>query len=245
MIDIVITMAGLGSRFVKAGYKIPKYKIEVCHKTLFEWSMLSLKDFNDKDVKYIFINRKENDDAKFISAKCQEIGIKNYKIVEINALTDGQATTALVAKPYWNDGDELIIYNIDTFVEPGAIKYADIKGDGFIPCFKAAGDHWSFVRLDEQGQAVEVREKQRISDNCTIGLYYFKSCSLYEKMYNEYYENNKNLEKNERYIAPLYNHMIKNKYQVNICDIDVSKVHVLGTPEEVKYFKDHYENQEK
>ena len=56
------------------------------------------------------------------------------------------------------------------------IKYKDICGDGFIPCFKAEGTHWSFVKLNDTGKAVEVREKERISDNCTIGLYYFKDC---------------------------------------------------------------------
>lgn len=116
------------------------------------------------------------------------------------------------------------------------IKYKDICGDGFIPCFKAEGTHWSFVKLNDTGKAVEVREKERISDNCTIGLYYFKDCKLYEKVYNEYYSENK-LEKGEKYRAPLYNHMIQNNLDVRICDIPFSKVHVLGTPEKVEKFK--------
>ena len=59
---------------------------------------------------------------------------------------------------------------------------------------------------------------------------------MYEKVYNEYYSENK-LEKGEKYIAPLYNHMIQNNLDVRICDIPFSKVHVLGTPEEVEKFK--------
>ena len=93
------------------------------------------------------------------------------------------------------------------------------------------------MRLDENGRAVEVREKQRISDNCTVGLYYFKSAMLYEKLYDEYYIDNVNIEKNEKFIAPLYNYMIKKGMEVRVSVIPFEKVHVLGTPEEVEVFK--------
>lgn len=236
--NIIITMAGLGSRFRKAGYNVPKYMIEVNGKTLFEWSMLSLVDFNkQKNVKYIFIDRKENNGEDFIKKECEKIGINDFKIIELNELTDGQATTALLAKKYWKENEEAIIYNIDTYVEPNIIKYSDIQGDGFIPCFNGKGDHWSFVKLDKNGNAIEVREKQRISNNCTIGLYYFKSCKLYEKIYNEYYSDDSHLEKNEKYIAPLYNYMIEKGLIVKISNLPKEKVHVLGTPEEVMEFE--------
>lgn len=235
--NIVITMAGLGSRFKKAGYSEPKYMIEVHEKTLFDWSMESLEGFNDGNEKYIFIVRKEDNSSKFIKERMSKKGIDNIEIIELDSLTDGQATTAMCARNYWNSKDSLLIYNIDTYVEAGEMNISQIKGDGFIPCFKADGDHWSFVKLDESGNATEVREKTRISDNCTIGAYYFKSCELYEKLYNEYYSDNKNLEKGEKYVAPLYNHLIKQGGKVNISLINPEKVHVLGTPEEVEVFK--------
>lgn len=236
--NIIITMAGMGSRFKKAGYNVPKYMIEVKGKKMFEWSMLSLNDFNKQDnVKYIFIVRKEDNSKEFITNEAIKMGISDFNILELDYLTDGQATTALLAEKYWNENEEMIVYNIDTYVEADTMKYSDIQGDGFIPCFKAQGNHWSFVSLDEDGNAIEVREKERISDNCTIGLYYFKSCKLYKKIYNEYYKDNKHLEKNEKYIAPLYNYMIKKGMKVRISDLTTEKVHVLGTPEEVEIFK--------
>ena len=57
-ISIIITMAGLGSRFRKVGYNCPKYMIEAKGKTLFEWSMASLTGFNEYASKYIFVVRK-------------------------------------------------------------------------------------------------------------------------------------------------------------------------------------------
>ncbi len=236
--NIVITMAGLGSRFRKVGYTVPKFEIEVKGKMLFEWSMLSLSDyFNDDDSRFIFIVRKEDEAKDFIIGQCEKLDIKNPNIVEIDALTDGQATTAMLAKDHCVADDGMLVYNIDTYVEPGYLLKKNIVGDGFIPCFKADGDHWSFVKLDENGNAVEVREKQRISDNCTLGLYYFKDFALYEKIYNEYYSDESNLEKGEKYIAPLYNYMISKGYEVRIDDIPFERVHVLGTPEEVEAFK--------
>lgn len=236
--NIIITMAGLGSRFKKAGYTEPKYMIKVKGKNLFQWSMLSLKNFNEQDnVKYIFIVRKEDNSKEFIVEEMKKMGVRDINVIEIDELTDGQATSALIASKCWNEDEEMIVYNIDTYVEPDVIQYSSIKGDGFIPCFNAPGDHWSFVKLNQDGNAIEVREKQRISDNCTIGLYYFKSCKLYKELYEEYYKDDSHLEKNEKYIAPLYNYMIEKGMKVNISNLPYEKVHVLGTPEEVEEFK--------
>lgn len=237
---IVITMAGLGSRFKKAGYTVPKYRIEAHGKTLFEWSMESLTGFDLKNSTCIFIVRREDGSAGFIRETCRKLGIANVRVIEIDALTDGQATTAMLARDEWDSDDSLMIYNIDTYVEAGEMNASQIAGDGFIPCFHADGDHWSFARLDESGRVVEVREKTRISDNCTLGAYYFKTCGLYEQLYREYYTSDEKLEKGEKYVAPLYNYLIGKGGDVRICIVDYDKVHVLGTPEELDDFKEHY-----
>lgn len=238
--EIVITMAGIGKRFRDAGYDVPKYMIEAHGKSLFEWSMESLKAFRRQEDIYTFIVRKEDDAATFIEDKCSIMGIYKSRVIELDYRTDGQATTALLAKEVWNSDSELMIYNIDTFVEAYEMKPEDIKGDGFIPCFCAGGNHWSFVKLDDSGKATEVREKERISDNCTLGAYYFKSCKLYEQLYREYYSDDSNLEKGEKYVAPLYNYLISKNGEIYISNVPYDKVHVLGTPEELEVFIDEY-----
>lgn len=238
--NIVITMAGLGSRFRAAGYNVPKYMIEANGKTLFEWSMISLLGYVDDNSEFYFIVRKEDESEDFISKMCKKLGFTRFKVIELDYMTDGQATTAMLAEPFWNKEKSLMIYNIDTYVEAYEMKSEDIRGDGFIPCFNAEGDHWSFVRLDDTGKAVEVREKKRISDNCTLGAYYFSTAGLYEALYKEYYSGNQNLEKGEKYVAPLYNYMISKGMDVYISNVDALKVHVLGTPEELKVFIDEY-----
>ena len=236
-LTIVITMAGLGSRFKKAGYKVPKYMIEVHGKTLFEWSMESLSGYYDKENEYIFIVRKEDNSRDFIQGMGQKLGYKKVTVVEIDYLTDGQATTAMLAASHWDQESSLMIYNIDTYVEAGEMRTEQIKGDGFLPCFHADGDHWSFVKLGADDKAVEVREKSRISDNCTLGAYYFKTGGLYENLYKEYYSSDEKLEKGEKYVAPLYNYLISKGKDVYISIVDYDKVHVLGTPEELEVFR--------
>lgn len=238
--NIVITMAGRGTRFRQAGYDVPKYMIEAQGRTLFEWSMISLAGYRSKNDRAIFIVREEDEAAEFIRRMCKKLDFKDCRVIEIGVATDGQATTALLAADCWEQEKPLLIYNIDTFVKPGAMRQEDLKGDGFIPCFLGKGDHWSFVKLDASGRAVEVREKERISDYCTLGAYYFKTAALYEELYREFFALPESLEKGERYIAPMYNYLIKKGGEVYISVVEEKDVFVLGTPGELDYFNAHF-----
>lgn len=237
-LDVVITMGGVGSRFRNMGYTVPKYMIEAKGRTLFEWSLLSLDGYKDSVEQYIFIAMKDDvyDAESFINRKCRELGLMNYHIIMLDYLTDGQATTAMLAKKYWDSEHGLLIYNIDTYVEPGEMNDRELKGDGFIPCFQADGEHWSFVRLDEVGKVTEIKEKKRISNYCTLGAYYFKTCELYDRLYNEYYNNTGEFINGEKYVAPLYDYLLSKGGEIYISDIVPEKVHVLGTPEELEVF---------
>lgn len=231
----IITMAGLGSRFRKAGYNVPKFMIEAKGKTLFEWSIESLNDFRE-DAKFLFIVRKEDCADDFIKDKCLDMGIKDFKIIELDHLTSGQAETAKLAVDQCEEDDEIMVYNIDTYINPDYFKRDDISGEGCIPCFNAPGEHWSFVKLGESGKAVDVREKVKISDNASVGAYYFKSAKEYKRIYETYYAGEENLEKGERYIAPMYNQLIKEGKDVRITNIPYEAVKCLGTPEELETF---------
>lgn len=231
----IITMAGLGTRFVQAGYDVPKFMIMAKEKTLFEWSLESLNDFKDKS-KYLFIVRKEDNAEKFIKEKCKKMDIKKYEIITIDYLTSGQAETAKIAIDQLNPNDEIMVYNVDTHIDPNYFKKSDIKGEGYIPCFDAPGNHWSFVKVDSNDKAIEVKEKVKISDNASVGAYYFKSASEYKRIYETYYKGKENLEKGERYIAPMYNQLIKENKDVRIIKIPYDAVKCMGTPEELDIF---------
>jgi dTDP-glucose pyrophosphorylase len=238
MINIIITMGGLGSRFREVGYNIPKYMIKAKEKTLFEWSLISLQSFHKMNPKYIFILRRADNAANFINSICKKLNINDFHVIEIDEVTDGQATTAILAKKNWNANWPLMIYNIDTHIEPGYLHPNHELIDGWIPCFQAPGENWSFAKLDENQNVIEVREKKRISPFATVGLYWFSSAILYESAYNKYYSDSSKKEKGEKYVAPLYNQLIVDNLKVKIFEIPYNRVHVIGTPEELKMFSD-------
>lgn len=232
-VNVVITMAGIGKRFRDVGYAMPKYMIEAKGRTLFEWALDSLDGFYDAN--WIFVVRKEDEAETFIAEKCARLGIEHHRVVALDARTDGQATSALLACPHCLSGGGFLVYNIDTHIAPGVLR---LPGgvDGWIPCFQMPGDHWSFVAVDADGNAVEVREKQRISPYCTIGLYYFRTVELYRDTYEKFYRDSRHEEKGERYIAPMYNALIGDGLKVKMTEVDPSVVIALGTPEELQTF---------
>ena len=125
MINIIITMGGNGRRFRESGYDIPKYMVKVKNKTLFEWSILSLDNFKKLNPKYIFVVKSCDNAAEFIEKMSAKMELKNIEIIELDELTDGQATTALLAEQKWIKGLPVLIYNIDTHVTPKAINPND------------------------------------------------------------------------------------------------------------------------
>lgn len=228
---VIITMAGEGSRFKALGFKEPKHMLTVRGKTLFEWSMLSLKNFFE--FPFIFICREEHQTAEFVQSCAEDLGISKITIKEIVGLTAGQADTALLAKPFLNPSEPAIIFNIDTYVKPQGLRPENIRGDGWVPAFKAEGDRWSFVDFDSNFKVTRVTEKTRISDYGTIGLYYFKSFQLFEDCLAKHsFAGLK-----ERYIAPLYEQLLNDPAsEVYTHLIPPEFVHVLGTPEDILQF---------
>ena len=236
---IIITMAGLGKRFKKIGIKKPKYEIIANKKSLYEWSMLSLKDFFEEE--FLFIIRKEIFDESFIEKINKSLGITNYKFIELNKLTDGQASTAYSACKYIENKEAVIIYNIDTYIKPYELKKSDINANdfGFIPVVHENGDRWSFVKINDAGKVIEVAEKKQISNLASIGFYYFKYWEDYKIIYSKHHNEIK-IANNEVYIAPMYQYMLNDNKNIGIKILQRDKVHILGTPEEIENFDRDY-----
>lgn len=237
MSNVVITMAGMGKRFRDAGYDIPKYRISAHGRTLFAWSMLSLRSFIQSGAAFTFVVRREDEAGAFIRAECEAAGITSVRIVEIDYLTDGQATSAMLGGEGLARPEEpFLVYNIDTFVHPDAIPASAVRGAGWVPCFPGKGEGWSFAAADEEGRITDIREKVRISPHATIGLYWFSSFTLYREVYHSYYNDPSRMEKGEKYIAPMYRQMIADKHKVFLHEVSYDAVIPLGTPAEVSAF---------
>jgi len=216
-------MAGAGSRFKEAGFDCEKYEIMFHGKTLFEWSLSSLKNFYE--YQFIFISLDFPNIAEFLKEKNERLGITDWKHVIINELTRGQAETVLMAEPYLTDDDGVLIFNIDTYVDPQFLNPENVHGNGWVPVFIEEGDRWSFMRVDEDDLVIETTEKVRISDWCSVGAYYFDCYSKFKEIVL-----NRLNQFDELYIAPLYNDFITKGNSVYIHKIPNEMVLILGTP---------------
>lgn len=234
--QIVVTMAGLGSRFTKAGYASPKHEIEVRGRTLFEWALRSLSDF--KNDAFFFVVRKGAYDQARLKRLIAAAEIKTYQLVVLDTVTSGQAATVMAAMPDLDPEAGLVIYNIDTYVEPGYILRRDLVNcAGHLTTFKAAGDHWSFVQLDDQNRVIDVVEKRRVSDLASVGFYYFGRSTDFAHLYRQHAQEVV-AEYGETYVAPFYHYLIRSaEAPVTVKTIPTAAVHVLGTPEELLVFQ--------
>ena len=236
-INIVIPMAGEGSRFKKAGYEKPKPFIDVMGKPMIMWVMENLKVAG---AHFILIARKEHIDAEF--SLVADIKKKfPVTIVTVDQLTEGTACTVLFSRKYINNDTPLLIANSDQWVEfdVGAmlLDAQQNNWDGSILTFtdKEMNPKWSFAKADEKREVSEVKEKVAISDKATVGIYYFSKGHYFVDGAVDMIVHNERVN-NEFYTCPVYNWAIKNGLHIGIFDIPASAMHGLGTPEDLELF---------
>lgn len=232
--QILIPMAGEGSRFAKEGYQYPKPLIDVAGKPMIQRVVENLQF----DAKYIFLVRSEHL-KKYNGLKNTLYQITNKKcsIIEVDGLTDGAACTALLAKHLIDTDEDLLIANSDQIVDYEKNNFLFLKNvkfiDGIVFSFNATHPKWSFVRVNSSGYIAEVAEKNPISNIATCGIYWYRrgrdfvECA--ESMIRHKLKTN-----NEYYIAPVYNELI-NKDK-NVIPFFVNKMNGIGTPEDLKTY---------
>ncbi|MEM3369380.1 MAG: sugar phosphate nucleotidyltransferase [Candidatus Micrarchaeia archaeon] len=239
-INIVIPMAGKGERFRKAGYNIPKYLIDIDGKTMLERALSSLPIDLAKNV--FFIALKEHEEKYSITEKINSI-MKNYpktrfKIILLENTTRGQAETVLKIEEDINNDRGLLIFNVDSSFKSSRLRQKIIASrfqdiDGIIGTFKDVQEKWSFVKINEEGFVIETAEKKAISNNASTGLYYFTKGSDFVKACKKMIENNY-MTKNEFYIIPIYNILIKEGKKIIIDEVE--EFDCFGTPEDLNMF---------
>ena len=235
MLNIVIPMAGFGSRFVSAGYSFPKPLIDVNNKAMIQVVVDNLK----LQGRYIFIVLKEHYEKYALKYLLPLIcGDNPCEIVILDQVTQGAAETVLLSKNLINNDDELIIANSDQWVNwvpEHFLSYVHSKkADGAILTFTSTHPKWSFVKLKGETNIItEVAEKKPISNIATVGIYYWKHGSFFVESAEEMIKQDIRVN-NEFYIAPTYNIMIAEDKQ--IYNYPIVEMHGLGTPEDLNTF---------
>jgi hypothetical protein len=233
-------MAGASQRFKKAGYTLPKYMLYAYNKSLFNLSVSSFRRYFKTD-NFIFIIRDMFSTKDFIVEECILLGVQNYQIVCLDYLTRGQAETVYSGIKKINLGlnEPILIFNIDTIRQNFMLPSDMINWDGYLEVFKGSGKNWSYAKvIPGTTEVAETAEKREISDNCSTGIYYFRELNLFYEAYDYFNENNLNI--NEFYVAPLYNHLIKSNKSIHIHIIPKTDVVFCGIPEEYIDFIQRY-----
>jgi len=234
--NVLIPMAGAGSRFQQAGYTFPKPLIDVEGKPMIQVVVDNL----NIDATFIYVVQKSHR-AQYNLDTLLNLITPNCKIVEVDGLTEGAACTTLLAKEHINNDEPLLMANSDQFVEWDSnefmYKMNEQKVDGGILTFKATHPKWSFAKIDDYGYVTEVQEKNPISDIATVGVYYWAKGSDYVK-YAEQMINKNIRTNNEFYVCPVYNEGIADGKKFKTFNIE--KMWGLGTPEDLKYYIENY-----
>lgn len=235
MINIVVPMAGAGSRFVEAGYSVPKPFIDVVGATMIE---RVLDNVVMPGARYILIaNRehysKQSEDVKRIT--------RRYLVewLTVDKLTEGAACTVLLARDVINNVTPLLMANSDQLVGIALADYvadSDDRGlDGSILTFCSDHPKWSYAAVNEDGIVTSVREKQVISRYATVGIYYYARGADFVRAADEMIAANDRYN-NEFYTAPAYNYAIASGKKFGIYGIEESQMHGLGTPEDLETY---------
>jgi hypothetical protein len=232
----VFPMAGESRRFAEAGYRPAKFQLMMHGAALFDHAVSSFSAYFREDS-FLFITR-DSGAATFAAQRCAALGLANTKIVTLAHGTSGQAETVFLGlmKAGVEDDASIIVFNIDSF-RPGYVKpghLADPSFAGYLEVFRGAGAGWSYVAADPliPGRVAAVAEKLPISDLCCTGLYHFRKAGDFRWAYLHPAPPRSEAERQERYVAPLYNALIARGDRIGFTLIAPSAVVFCGTPRE-------------
>jgi NDP-sugar pyrophosphorylase family protein len=231
-LNIVMPMAGLGSRFRDAGFKVPKPLIEVRGRPMYAWATESLPLENSSRLIFILLaSQPEFPDLK----RDIETRYAKYQpvVLSVPELTAGQAITVLRAKEFIANDEPLLIHNADTAfdVKPGWTSQTLAENlDGALLVFPSNEKRWSFSRANASGFVQEVREKEIISPWATTGTYWFRRGNDFVQSAETRFHSGKR-EASEYYVGPLYNDLIARGAKVK--NFEIEKLYCFGTPEDL------------
>jgi HAD superfamily hydrolase (TIGR01509 family) len=237
-LNILIPMAGAGSRFAQQGYTFPKPLIEVNGKPMIQVVVENL----NIEAHFIFIVQKEHYE-KYSLKYLLNLIAPGCDIVQLDGITEGAACSTLLAKTYINNDNPLLIANSDQFVEWNSNEcmyaFAADEIDGGIVTFEATHPKWSYALVGSDGFVSEVAEKKVISNTATVGIYYWKKGSDYVKYAEQMIDKNVRVN-NEFYVCPVFNQAIADNKKIKIKQIN--SMWGIGTPEDLNHFLNNFKN---
>jgi len=236
MIHIVVPMGGEGKSFAERGYTFPKPLVEVAGHPLIELVVNNLTPSSAHQ--FVFVCRQEHV-QQFALGDVLRLVAPGCHVVTMGKPTKGALCSVLLGMEHLQHDDELLIANADQIVDLPIDRFLTTARnhawDGAIMTFPNTHPKWSYVRTEDD-LVVAVAEKQPISRNATVGLYYFRRSSDFVRAAERLIFKNASVS-GEFYVAPVYNELVLAGQRVGIVPIDTAQMHGLGTPEEVERYQ--------
>jgi NDP-sugar pyrophosphorylase family protein len=233
-IDIVIPMAGHGSRFSEAGYTLPKPLIDVCGKPMIARVIENLRPSHPH--RFIFVVLQQHIDEYNVADVLSYLS-PGCRVVPIDHVTRGAAETVLMAEALVGQGP-LVIANSDQWVDASLDAFYDslLASDGTILTMTSSDPKWSYIERSN-GRITRVIEKVVVSDEATVGIYGFREAHAFFKSARNMIETN-DTSQGEFYVAPTYTYLVKNGAFLNAISIgsESSGMWGLGTPADLNAF---------
>jgi len=238
LLTILVLMAGRGTRTKELNNLLPKPLLQIHGIKMIEWVISNFQ--LQCPHEFIFVVQKKDSIDFQLKSYFHSLNI-THKVVELDGPNEGAVLSALSAES-WLKG-ELLILNSDQYVNMDMNLYIDKARhslcDGMILTMKQSGPKWSYIKLDENKNVIEVAEKKEISDIATVGAYWFKNGKDFVDAARAMVSRNDRVN-NEFYIAPTYNYLIeKNKIIKNLAIEEFNATfYGLGTTEDIKSFSE-------
>jgi NDP-sugar pyrophosphorylase family protein len=246
IVNIVIPMAGRGSRFAvnPEKYPMPKPFIPVHGKPMIQ---VVAENLAPKTREYRFIFICQNDhirDYKLdtcLPSFCP--GAKEVIVLGIDGVTDGMACTVLEARDYINNDEALMVAGSDQWIAIDVDDYLDYidqqEADGMLMTMTVPDldPKWSYAKSDDRGWVTETAEKNPISKDANIGIYNYAKGSDFIASVDEMMEKG-DMFGTEYYIAPAYNYLISEGKKIVVYDTGLENegVHGIGIPADLERF---------
>lgn len=238
--NVVIPMAGAGSRFQKAGYDMIKPLIDVRGRPMIQRVVENLNIMG----KHIFVCQQSHID-QFHLRKVLPWVLSPFQpciVRPVSGLSEGAACTILTVADVIDSDAPLLIANSDQYVEGSLTaflyKMQSSQVDGGMLVFHAENDpKWSYAKTDEDGWVTELKEKDPISNWATVGIYYWKRGSDFVRHARNMIAKNIRVN-NEFYVAPVFNEAIAEGAKIAIFPCE--RMWGLGTPDDLNHFLNHH-----
>jgi dTDP-glucose pyrophosphorylase len=232
--NIVIPMAGEGTRFPRDTYKIPKPLIEINGVPMIQRAIHSLGLVGT----YHFIIRKDS----YYDQVCTLLHsiYPSSKIISVDETTEGPASSCLLFRDFINNEEELVIANCDQIMwwdpELFLTTARYYKYDGLVVTYTTSTPKNSYARVDRKGFVQEIKEKEVISDISLNGIHYWRKGKYFVQSVEDMIKYNDRAPNGEFYVGPTYNYMIKSGLKVGIHHIPNCQHNSVGVPEDLNSF---------